>query len=298
MIQSKLLFDVVATRVKLAGYRGRSSSSLPTKPKAILYQRHQISVVLPLLRRGPCRFYLFLAQDSKVEMMGDDDEVVSLELPAPPGWLKKYIIKKCGTPKKNEIIFTAPTGEEISNQKQLDQFLKQHPGGPAIAEFDWGTGVTPRRSVRISEKVKASPPCESGSPKKRSRKPSALKKDTKDNESAVPEGTQEGKEVEMQDAEKIEKEKAETEKGKETKDEKCVESKEKADDTTSETAQDKESVEVTGAAKTGDDNTIAGLDQDGINRIMLDQKTRSNQKLGMQRMGRKLRKMEGMLASN
>ncbi|KAI4377153.1 hypothetical protein MLD38_014833 [Melastoma candidum] len=193
-------------------------------------------------------------------MAGEDEEVVSLELPAPPGWLKKYIIKKGGTPKKNEIIFTAPTGEEITSRKQLDQYLKQHPGGPTIAEFDWGTGETPRRSVRISEKVKATPPRESESPKKRSRKSSALKKD---NESAAPEGTDEGKEVEMQDADKIEKVSAETDNEKEAKDEKQDKSKEEATDAVVETARDKESVEAADATKTGDDNTDAGLDQNG-----------------------------------
>ncbi|THG02869.1 hypothetical protein TEA_011928 [Camellia sinensis var. sinensis] len=63
--------------------------------------------------------------------------------------------KKAGTPKKNEIIFTALTGEEIINRKQLEQYLKSHPGNPAISEFDWGTGETPRKSARISEKAKA-----------------------------------------------------------------------------------------------------------------------------------------------
>ncbi|KAI4380654.1 hypothetical protein MLD38_006821 [Melastoma candidum] len=206
-----------------------------------------------------------LAADTEAEMAGEDEEVVSLELPAPPGWLKKYIIKKGGTPKKNEIVFTAPTGEEITSRKQLDQYLKQHPGGPAIAEFDWGTGETPRRSVRISEKVKATPPRESESPKKRSRKSSALKKDIKDNESATPEGTDEGKEVEMQDADKVEKVSAETEKDKEAKDDKQAESKEEATNAVVNTAHDKESVETADATKTGDDTTNAGLDQNGKN---------------------------------
>ncbi|OWM65923.1 methyl-CpG-binding domain-containing protein 10-like [Punica granatum] len=126
-----------------------------------------------------------------------DEEVVSLELPAPPGWTKKYVLKKGGTPKKNEIIFTAPTGEEISNRKSLDQYLKAHPGGPAISEFDWGTGETPRRSARISERAKATPPPEIETPKKR-RRSSISKKENK-----VPEET---KEVNMEDAEKPDKE--------------------------------------------------------------------------------------------
>ncbi|XP_054822083.1 methyl-CpG-binding domain-containing protein 11-like [Prosopis cineraria] len=105
------------------------------------------------------------------------EEPLSVELPAPPGWKKKFFPKKGGTPKKNEIVFTAPTGEEINNKKQLEQYLKAHPGGPALLEFDWGTGETPRRSARISEKAKVASVVETEPPKKRSRKSSASKKD-------------------------------------------------------------------------------------------------------------------------
>ncbi|KAA8535111.1 hypothetical protein F0562_030114 [Nyssa sinensis] len=131
------------------------------------------------------------------------EEVVSLELPAPPGWKKKFMPKKGGTPKKNEIIFTAPTGEEITNRRQLEQYLKSYPGGPAISEFDWGTGETPRRSARISVRAKATPPPESEPPKKRSRKSSASKKDNKEKEVA-PDETEVAKEVHMKEAEKTE----------------------------------------------------------------------------------------------
>lgn len=100
----------------------------------------------------------------------------------------QFMPKKAGTPKKNEIIFTAPTREEITNKKQLEQYLKSHPGGPKISEFDWGTGETPRRSVRISVKAKAAPPPpETESPKKRSRKSPASKKDTKEKQVATEE---------------------------------------------------------------------------------------------------------------
>lgn len=89
----------------------------------------------------------------------------------------QFLPKKGGTPRKSEIVFIAPTGEEIGNRKQLEQYLKVHPGNPAVSEFDWGTGETPRRSARISEKAKAAPPRESEPPKKRSRKSSGSKKD-------------------------------------------------------------------------------------------------------------------------
>ncbi|BBG99089.1 methyl-CPG-binding domain 10 [Prunus dulcis] len=59
-----------------------------------------------------------------------------------------FFPKKGGTPRKNEI------------------YLKSHPGNPAISEFDWSTGETPRRSARISEKVKVAPAPESEPPKK------------------------------------------------------------------------------------------------------------------------------------
>lgn len=113
----------------------------------------------------------------------------------------QFFPKKAGTPKKNEIIFTAPTGEEISNRKQLEQYLKGHPGGPAASEFDWGTGESPRRSARISEKAKVAPPPESEPPRKRGRKSSASKKE------ASQEGKEETKEVHMQEVEETQKNK-------------------------------------------------------------------------------------------
>ncbi|KAL6972857.1 hypothetical protein U1Q18_027031 [Sarracenia purpurea var. burkii] len=123
-----------------------------------------------------------------------NDDVFSVELPAPPAWKKLFMPKKGGTPRKNEIVFIAPTGEEVNSRKQLEQYLKSHPGNPAVTEFDWGTGETPRRSARISEKVKATPPsAESETPKKRGRKSSGSKKDDDVKETEGP------KDVEMQD---------------------------------------------------------------------------------------------------
>jgi len=124
------------------------------------------------------------------------EETVSLELPAPSGWTKKFFPKKSGTPKKNEIVFTAPTGEEIHTKRQLEKYLKANPGGPNISEFDWGTGETPRRSSRISEKVKASPTePKSEPPKKRGKKSPASKK-----EASGEEEEEEAKDVEMHEA--------------------------------------------------------------------------------------------------
>ncbi|KAG0458002.1 hypothetical protein HPP92_022874 [Vanilla planifolia] len=87
---------------------------------------------------------------------GVKQEVSSVELPAPSGWRKTFTPKKSGTPKRNEIVFITPSGEEIANRNQLEKYIKFHPGGPALHEFDWSTsGETPRRSVRIREKAKA-----------------------------------------------------------------------------------------------------------------------------------------------
>ncbi|BAT79835.1 hypothetical protein LR48_Vigan04g022300 [Vigna angularis] len=138
---------------------------------------------------------------SLVEQEGDaSEEIFTLELPAPPGWKKKFVPKKAGTPKKNEIVFTAPTGEDINNRKQLEKYLKAHPGGPAVSEFDWGTGETPRRSARISEKAKAAPPTESKPPKKRSKTTPASQKETSEEEKE-----EDTKETEMQADDEIAK---------------------------------------------------------------------------------------------
>ena len=48
--------------------------------------------------------------------------------------------KKSGTPRRNEVVFVSPTGEEIKSKRQLDQYLKSHPGGHSSSEFDWSTG--------------------------------------------------------------------------------------------------------------------------------------------------------------
>lgn len=93
-----------------------------------------------------------------------------------PSLFMQLTNRKGGASKKSEITFTAPTGEEITSRNQLKQYLKSHPGGPLLSEFDWATGETPRRSARISGKVKsAPPPPDSEPPKKRGRKSSASK---------------------------------------------------------------------------------------------------------------------------
>ncbi|TVU45888.1 hypothetical protein EJB05_05404, partial [Eragrostis curvula] len=118
---------------------------------------------------------------------------------------------------KFEIIFVSPTGEEIKSKRQLTQYLKAHPGGPASSEFDWNTSETPRRSARISEKVKTTESPEGEKTPKRQRSSSKRGKKEK-NEDAVDatetgdHGTSEeakSADVEMKDAENAKEDKKE-----------------------------------------------------------------------------------------
>ncbi|KAG0489359.1 hypothetical protein HPP92_008170 [Vanilla planifolia] len=77
-----------------------------------------------------------------VDVVGELD-VTLLELPAPSGWRKTLKPKKSGTRRKNEIVFTAPSGED---------------------------GQIRRRSARISEKAKAVAPPETKPREKRARR--------------------------------------------------------------------------------------------------------------------------------
>ncbi|XP_047938503.1 methyl-CpG-binding domain-containing protein 10-like [Salvia hispanica] len=99
------------------------------------------------------------------------NDVVPADLPAPSGWSKKFAPKKSGTPQRNDVVFVSPTGEEIKSKRQLEQYLKSHPGGPSASEFVWSKGDTPRRSARLSEKSKevAAAPT-SQSPKKKQKR--------------------------------------------------------------------------------------------------------------------------------
>jgi hypothetical protein len=69
--------------------------------------------------------------------------------------------KKSGTPKRKDVSFLAPDGEEIRNKRQLDKYLKKHPGSLTASDFDWSSGggspgETPRRSARLSSKGRLS----------------------------------------------------------------------------------------------------------------------------------------------
>ncbi|XP_060169919.1 methyl-CpG-binding domain-containing protein 11-like [Lycium barbarum] len=136
------------------------------------------------------------------------NDAVPIELPAPPGWKKRFTPRKSGTPRRNDIVFVAPDGDEIKNKRQLDKYLKSHPGGPPASEFDWGTGDTPRRSSRLGEKSKATESPESETPSKRPRK-SSSKKGAKEDageqeaEGATEKETEGSAELAMPDAEDL-----------------------------------------------------------------------------------------------
>ncbi|KAF8396350.1 hypothetical protein HHK36_017967 [Tetracentron sinense] len=105
-------------------------------------------------------------KETPLENHENREEIVSVDLPAPIGWKKKFTPKKGGsrgTPKRNEIVFISPTGD------------------------------TPRRSARITEKSKATETPEREPPKKRERKSSSKKgeKEKKDNDDGADEAAQE-----------------------------------------------------------------------------------------------------------
>lgn len=56
--------------------------------------------------------------------------------------------KKGGTPRKKDMAFVSPDGEEISNKWQLDKYLKSHPGVAVASDFEWV--VSGRRALIVS----------------------------------------------------------------------------------------------------------------------------------------------------
>lgn len=123
------------------------------------------------------------------EGISNPNESAHNELAAPPGWQKKLVPKKSGTP-KNEVVFAAPTGEEFKTKRLLERYLKTSTGGPSITDFDWSTGEnTPtRRSARISEKVKESPV---KTPESESKKKPKLSRKSQGDKKAAEKGVEE-----------------------------------------------------------------------------------------------------------
>jgi hypothetical protein len=154
------------------------------------------------------------AAAAAVEETPEKKDPGTTELPAPSGWKKKLAPIRGG---KFEVIFVSPTGEEIKSKRQLTQYLKSHAGSPASSEFDWNTSDTPRRSARISEKVKATGSPEGEKTPKRER--SSSKKGKKEKKEDAVNATETGDhgtseeaknaDVEMKDAENAKEEKKE-----------------------------------------------------------------------------------------
>ncbi|KAL3696304.1 hypothetical protein R1sor_010380 [Riccia sorocarpa] len=112
-----------------------------------------------------------MASPEVLDSSGMMDSSPSEELSAPQGWTKKLMPRKVGTPKRKDVVFISPEGEEFKTKKQLDKYLKAHPGGPPSTDFDWTTGETPRRSARLSGKGRLSSDSTEAEPtSKRSRR--------------------------------------------------------------------------------------------------------------------------------
>ncbi|XP_024386060.1 uncharacterized protein [Physcomitrium patens] len=104
------------------------------------------------------------ADCAAAEVVGTPESAFE-ELTGPlQGWKRKGSGKKGGTPKRKDVTFVAPDGEEIKTKRQLDKYLKAHPGTLSAGDFEWGVAagdaVTPpenrRRSARLSSKGRVS----------------------------------------------------------------------------------------------------------------------------------------------
>ncbi|CAN4120174.1 unnamed protein product [Withania somnifera] len=131
----------------------------------------------------------------------EKNDVVPIELPAPPGWMKRFTPRKGGTPRRNDIVFVSPDGDEIKNKRQLDKYLKSHPGGPPASEFDWGTAEGATEKETKGEKSKATETPESDAPRKRQRKSSSKKGAKEDGDEQEAEGANEKETGDEQEAE-------------------------------------------------------------------------------------------------
>ncbi|KAH0466490.1 hypothetical protein IEQ34_003728 [Dendrobium chrysotoxum] len=86
----------------------------------------------------------------------------------------------------------------------LPKETRSHPRSPSPAEFDWGYGDTPRHSIRIREKVKASESLEDDHPKTRKRKLNSSKGKMKMNSEDTKEEVDEAPESENLDTQAVE----------------------------------------------------------------------------------------------
>lgn len=54
----------------------------------------------------------------------------------------QFAPKKRGAPKRKDVSYIAPNGEEIKSRRQLDKYLKAHPGRLTVANFVWTAGTS------------------------------------------------------------------------------------------------------------------------------------------------------------
>jgi hypothetical protein len=53
----------------------------------------------------------------------------------------QFFTQKSGILKRKDVSFLAPDGEELRNKRQLDKYLKNHPGSLMASDFDWISGL-------------------------------------------------------------------------------------------------------------------------------------------------------------
>ena len=56
--------------------------------------------------------------------------------------------KKGEISRKKDVIFVALDGEEVKNKRQLDKYIKSHPGTAIASDFDWSVPGLPTLTYR------------------------------------------------------------------------------------------------------------------------------------------------------
>eukprot|EP00249_Psilotum_nudum_P004536 c18055_g1_i1 orf=156-2045(+) len=96
-----------------------------------------------------------MASPLPASVLVDNLGAIEDEIAVPSGWQRKLVARKGRgqTPKSCDVVYVAPGGEEIKSRTHLQRYLKAHPGGPVVSEFNWSSGSTPRRSARLTSKM-------------------------------------------------------------------------------------------------------------------------------------------------
>jgi hypothetical protein len=86
-----------------------------------------------------------------VESSGESDPLVQEEAFV-EGWRRRLVLRKGVKKQRRDVVYVAPDGTEVKNKKQLEKYLKKHPGGPLVSEFNWRSEMPTRLSRRLSNK--------------------------------------------------------------------------------------------------------------------------------------------------